>query len=272
MDTRRPYHWAYDFIFDRLRMVRREIVIQQFDAKQTIRLLEPICMFLAFSSYKLCAENIEKYDPKICHQHLQECLNVVLCCYKQLDEEQQKQKMEATLLELQRRCFIESLYQVFNMGTSEALKRALTLPAQVREDDNFKRTFGMCLEYHRGNLYRVIVAIPQLPHILCALAALKLQIIRRRLLEILNVAYSNKQLTVPSSYLLRLTLCTTAVLVDQCRHYNIALTPDRQMVHFSKTEFNRNVDTLKSTQESFVDAKFARIYLPEVLLLKKLWL
>lgn len=51
-DTRKPFHMAYDFIFDRLRAVRQEIVMQNFDYLLTIQLLEPIIMFLAYSLYR----------------------------------------------------------------------------------------------------------------------------------------------------------------------------------------------------------------------------
>lgn len=51
-DTRKPFHVAYDFIFDRLRAVRQEIVMQNLEHSITIQLLEPIVMFLAYSMYR----------------------------------------------------------------------------------------------------------------------------------------------------------------------------------------------------------------------------
>lgn len=137
-------------------------------------------MFLAYSRYRLCEEPIEKFDPKICNQHLQECLNMVLCCYKEVDDEQEKNDREKrTLRETERRCFIEALYQIFNLGTSEALVRGLTLPTEVREDGIFKLAFDICMNYHQGNLYRVIMGLPKLPHIICAVATAKLPTLRR---------------------------------------------------------------------------------------------
>ncbi|KAH8256940.1 hypothetical protein KR038_000147 [Drosophila bunnanda] len=271
LDTRKPYNVVYDFIFDRLRAVRREIVIQMFDARQTIRLLEPIVMFLGFSLYKLSVESIDKFDPKICNQHLQECLTGVLCCYEELDGQSSTTTEEPTLRELERRCFIESLYQMFNLGSPESFIRALTLPEYVRQDATFRLCFNICLSYQQGNLYRVIMGLPQLPHILCAVASTKLQSIRRSLLQIFTHAYNNKQLTVPAPYLLRLLLIDSpAGLQEQCRHYNLAITPDRKSILFNKTDFSQSAATLGCRQERFVEAKLARIYLPEVLLLKKL--
>lgn len=51
-DDRKPFHFAYDFIFDRLRAVRQEIVMQDFDEIVTIELIEPMIMFLAYSLYR----------------------------------------------------------------------------------------------------------------------------------------------------------------------------------------------------------------------------
>lgn len=52
MDERRPYHYRYDFIFDRLRSIRQEIVIQNLNEMETVKLLEPMVMFLSYSSYE----------------------------------------------------------------------------------------------------------------------------------------------------------------------------------------------------------------------------
>ncbi|EDV39103.2 uncharacterized protein Dana_GF24663 [Drosophila ananassae] len=268
LDTRKPYHVAYDFIFDRLRAVRREIVIQVYDARQTIPLLEPIVIFLAYSRYRLCEESIEKFDPKICNQHLQECLTGVLRCYDELEE--QVAPTDLTIRQLERRCLIESLYQIFNLGSPESFVRALSLPDYVKKDPIFNLSFGICLAYHQGNLYRVLMGLPRLPHILCAVASTKLQAIRRSLLQIFTHAYNNKQLTVPVPYLLRLLLIDRPdSLQEQCRHYNLSLAVDRKAVHFNKTDFNNAVDPIRPRHETFVESKLAKVYLPELLLLKK---
>ncbi|XP_043070076.1 SAC3 domain-containing protein 1 [Drosophila bipectinata] len=268
LDTRKPYNVAYDFIFDRLRAVRREIVIQGYDARQTIPLLEPIVIFLAYSRYRLCEESIEKFDPKICNQHLQECLTGVLRCYDELEE--QVTPSDLTIRELERRCLIESLYQIFNLGSPESFVRALTLPDYIKKDPTFKLSFEICLAYHQGNLYRVLMGFPQLPHILSAMACTKLPALRKSLLQIFTHAYNNKQLTVPVPYLLRLLLIDKPEsLQEQCRHYNLSLTADRKTVHFNKTDFNNAVDPLRPRCEPFVESKLAKVYLPELLLLKK---
>lgn len=127
-DERRPFNFAYDFIFDRLRAVRQETVIQNFNASLTIELLEPIIMFLAYSLYRLAEVPIGKFDPKICRQHLQECLKKVLTCYDVIYADRSRTNVE----HMERRAIIESIYLVFNMGRVEALMRALRLPKIVK--------------------------------------------------------------------------------------------------------------------------------------------
>lgn len=77
---------------------------------------------------------------------------------------------------------------------------------------------------------------------------------------------------MPTSYLLRLTLVEPQILAELCQQYNITLTPDRKAVHFIKTDFRSSAETIKVGKEPFIEAKLERIYLPEVLLMKKLWL
>lgn len=126
LDKRKSFNFAYDFIFDRLRAIRQEIVMQNYNAQQTIKFLQPMIMFLSYSRYKLCEETVDNFDPKICDQHLQECLKRALVCYDEISVVNLKQ------IEINSRAFIEALYQIFNLGSLDALSRCLTLPKEIR--------------------------------------------------------------------------------------------------------------------------------------------
>lgn len=127
LDKRKPFNYVYDFIFDRLRAIRQEIVMQNYNAKQTIKLLQPMIMFLSYSRYRLCEEAIDNFDPKICEQHLQECLKRALVCYDEIQLNE-----ESKLIDINNRAFLEALYQIFNLGSLDALKRCLNLPKEIR--------------------------------------------------------------------------------------------------------------------------------------------
>lgn len=153
-------------------------------------------MFLSYSRYKLCEEAIDNFDPKICEQHLQECLKRALVCYDEISLERAK------LIDIRNRAFVEGLYQIFNLGSVESLKRCLTLPEDIRcyltfkkknhhflkiflyaffsrADPLFALTFKISLSYIQGNYYRVLNGLQSLPHIICAIGSLKLPTLRR---------------------------------------------------------------------------------------------
>uniref|UniRef100_A0A1I8PIQ9 SAC3/GANP/THP3 conserved domain-containing protein n=1 Tax=Stomoxys calcitrans TaxID=35570 RepID=A0A1I8PIQ9_STOCA len=264
MDNRKSFNTVYDFVFDRLRAVRQEIVMQNYNAQQTIRLLEPMIMFLSYSRYKLCEEAIDNFDPKICEQHLQECLKRALVCYDEIGIN------DMNLLEIQRRALIEALYQVFNLGSVEAMRRCLTLVDAIRLDPLFSVVFKISLSYMQGNFYRVLNGLQSLPHILCAIGSLKLPALRRHLYCVFSHAYSSKQLMVPVEFITHLTAHgNKAEVYDDCKYYNIKVSDDNQHLHFQKSEFKFDAAVLKCRHERFVDSKLKNTYLPEVLLLKK---
>lgn len=79
-------------------------------------------------------EPIDRFDPKICRQHLQECLKKVLRCYDVLNEKSSCEvysdiDIEAATIH---RGFIESLYLLLNLGSSEAMARAIQIPKKFR--------------------------------------------------------------------------------------------------------------------------------------------
>ncbi|XP_073836055.1 SAC3 domain-containing protein 1 [Musca autumnalis] len=264
LDRRKPFNIVYDFIFDRLRSVRQEIIMQDYSAKQTIKLLEPMIMFLSYSRYKLCEEAIDNFDPKICDQHLQECLKRTLVCYDEVPV------TDMNLLEIRRRTFVEALYQIFNLGSIEAMKRCLTLDKDIKSDPLYALVFKMCLSYLQGNYYRVLNGLQSLPHILCAIGSLKLPDLRRNLYHLFSHAYSSKQLMVPIDFVLRISAHASKYeLFEDCKYYNIQISNDKQYLHFQKTDFKQDLAVLKSRHEQFVDVKIKNVYLPEVLLLKK---
>lgn len=169
LDKRKPYYFMYDFVFDRLRCVRQEMVIQNLSTTMTVKLLEPIIMFLGYSRYRLAGENVHNFDPKICEQHLQECLKKILVCYDNLSESKYSEN----------RHVIEGLYQIFNLGSVEALTRGVTLPKVIKRESVVKLSLKIAINHWQKNYFGTLKLIQDLPPILFAVASLKLNHIRR---------------------------------------------------------------------------------------------
>ncbi|XP_031640631.1 germinal-center associated nuclear protein [Contarinia nasturtii] len=270
-DDRKPFHVAYDFIFDRLRAIRQEIVIQDFDEITTIELIEPMIMFLAYSLYRLVDEPIERFDPKICRQHLQECLKKVLKCYDTLDESSEKNHGDDADVQkaVAHREFIESLYLLFNLGSGESLARALHTPSKFK-NSTFKCSFTVALSFWTRNFYKCLSNIMNLPYILCAVASLHVQSIRRELVQSFSVAYHNKLLSVSLEWLKNITFFhSVQELILDLRYYGLSVDTQTKTVNFQRDAFQASKPIIKSRREQFVDVQL-KYSIKDMLLLIKI--
>lgn len=194
IDESRPLNFRYDFIFDRCRALRQEIVIQNFSAERTLRLVEPIVMFLSLSLYQLYGEPISTFDSTICRQHLNECLLSCLSCYDEIEE---------GMYNHQNRILIEGIYILLNLSEENSLRRALKLKFFIKSSRIMQTVFEMALNMHTRNHFRVINLIPKLPHVLCAIASLKLTEIRKEVLKTFTIAYNSNNLRVSADFIQR---------------------------------------------------------------------
>lgn len=107
----------------------------------------------------------------MCNQHLQECLKKLLHCYDEVESESNAQRNRPTF---------ECLYLIFNLGSAEAISRTLSLPKHVFIDRALQKLcLDMSVNYFGQNHYRVMLRMRRLPVVLRAVAALKLQVVRR---------------------------------------------------------------------------------------------
>lgn len=72
---------VYSFVFDRLRGVKQDMIIQRVSGLNCVAILERTVRFLIYASYHLCGEPLRLYDPRINDTHLQENLSWLLDCY-----------------------------------------------------------------------------------------------------------------------------------------------------------------------------------------------
>lgn len=230
----KPFNVRYDFIFNRLRAVRQELVMQNFSPSKTLMTLEPIVMFLSFSLYRLNGSPIAAFDPKICSQHLQECLLKCLTCYEEL-------KMFEPLYNRRRTEIIEGIYIILNMGDTAALQRAVRLDSSLKSSFIIRTAIKISLNFHLKNFYKVICDIQTLPHLLCALASLKLPQIRKEIFKMFSIAYNSRTLSVPTEFLRKLLLYEdNKILIKDLRQLGIDGESDDLPTHviFNKAKFD----------------------------------
>ncbi|XP_049945977.1 SAC3 domain-containing protein 1 isoform X2 [Schistocerca serialis cubense] len=168
-----PWNEVYDFVFDRLRAVRQDLVIQGTPSVESVEILEPIARFLAYAGYRSCEEPASRFDAVIHRQHLLECVQRLLVLY---DRKEQESGGSATGCD--GRADTEALYLVLAPGSADALQRALQLPAAYRSD-TVKSALEFSLACYSGNYVRALRRLPPLPPLLACLAALHVPHLRR---------------------------------------------------------------------------------------------
>lgn len=269
--TRADVDWlaAYNFVFDRLRAVRQDIVIQRIGPHESIRLFELIVRFLVYSEQRLCERNISDYDPKINNQHLTECIKHLLTLYDEAESQHnacgdaqpysQDQKPGIS----DNREEMEALYILIHIGDVEALQRALTLPPQLRETKKVRMAIEISVAWYLRNYARVCSMVPRLSPILVCGALVSLRQLRRTALKIMSVAYNSKSLTYPGLKLQQLLLYRSITKVEEdCKLFGLKFINEN--VLFEKASFN---DAIKLAHpETYYAPRTVHNFLPRILL------
>ncbi|KAK9891738.1 hypothetical protein WA026_016535 [Henosepilachna vigintioctopunctata] len=252
-DTQVSWIVKYNFITDRLRSIRQDMVIQNTSKAYSICLLQPIVRFHAYSAYKLCDQEISAFDPHLNNKHLQECLKRLLVIYDEIEEMLKWNSRDFNDLEFlkESRPFFEALYVVLNLGNEVALHRVLKLSHTWRTP-LVKKSILISLNYLRCNYLRACRYIKHLPPILLAISALHLTEIRSKALEMMSVAYNSKILTFPLTSLKYLLLYDTEEdVIQDCRSFGLELMNDS--VRFNKNSFKKQTVKIMKKKTQFVE-------------------
>lgn len=256
----KPFNHRYDFIFDRCRAVRQEIVIQNLSCDETVQLLQPIVMFLSLSVYRLIGSPIAVFDPKISRQHLQECLLKCLTCYDVMD------RLGNREYSIDKREIIEGIYLMLNMDDNAALQRAIRLDASVKKTFIISKSIDICLNFHMRSFFKVFKEIQELPHLLCAIASLTIPRLRREMFHMFSIAYNSSTLTVPFDYLQRLLIYDELeLLLRDLKSLGILDENDQnpKTVVFSRTKFNSSKSIVSQRNNNKLTERFQRYHLTE---------
>ncbi len=89
---------VYSFVFDRLRSVRQDMIIQRVSGPDCVTVLEKSVRFLLYASYRLCGQQLQYFDPRINDTHLQECLSWLLESYRDGKHQNQEEFQALSLL------------------------------------------------------------------------------------------------------------------------------------------------------------------------------
>ncbi|XP_006006189.1 SAC3 domain-containing protein 1 [Latimeria chalumnae] len=238
--TDAPWIEIYDFVFDRLRSVRQDLIIQRVRGKLCVAILEKTLRFLIFASYRLCEEPLHLFDPHMNDPHIQECFHWLLENYK--------------LGKYENEAEFQSLYLLYNLGSMKALQDALLLPGKIRDSAQVKLALALnrsCLESNYVRLFRLARCLPFLHS--CAFHR-HAGYCRHHLLQIFTHGYSSKNCQYPLQRLTHLMATDGETVTSElCEKHGIAV--NNNSVVFLKAMF-RDPGPLDSTHsQQLVDKK-----------------
>ncbi|KAF7993652.1 hypothetical protein HCN44_010247 [Aphidius gifuensis] len=259
--TRTDVKWSriYEFVFDRIRAIRQDIVIQMLDIPTSIRLFEPIVKFYIYSNERLCEKSLNEFVPKFNNEHLLECIKQLLVMY----DEYEQYNVDKSSMENNCRTTIEVLYILLHLGDQVALRRGLNLPKKYREEPYIKKALKISLACHVKNYARVCREIRKLPSLFSIAAIRNLQYIRRDTFEIMSCSYNSQKQTF-SAYKLKEILLYEDLgnLKRDCDLFGFNFNNGN--VAFENKKFNRNI--LNAHPEQHIPDETLHSFLPAILL------
>nr|XP_046247993.1 SAC3 domain-containing protein 1 isoform X2 [Scatophagus argus] len=216
----RPWTEVYSFVFDRLRGVKQDMIIQRVSGLSCVAILERMVRFLVYASYRLCGEPLRLYDPCINDTHLQENLSWLLDCYTTGTGPHPNQEE------------FQALGLLYNLGSTCAMQHIMELPEQLRSS----RAIKLALSINRAFLERNPVCLLRLAQRLnflqsCALHR-HLVACRRDLLLLYSHGYSSRSCRFPLDRLAQLLFLDTPLTTQLCQAYGLEVNQDNQVVFF----------------------------------------
>lgn len=80
------WNLVFEFISDRLRAIRQDLIIQRLHCSSVISLMEEILPFYFVAQYRCETTKCSAYDAKLHRTQLEECLSRLMCAYRDVND------------------------------------------------------------------------------------------------------------------------------------------------------------------------------------------
>ncbi|KAJ0032410.1 hypothetical protein NQD34_002491, partial [Periophthalmus magnuspinnatus] len=215
---------VYGFVFDRLRAVKQDMIIQRLSGPCCVTILEQTVCFLVYASYRLCGEPLRLYDPKLNDMHVQENLRWLLDCYVSGSAPNDHQEE------------YEALNLLYNLGCTKALQRVMQLPEGLRCTPDISLALSISHAYLERNPVRLLRLAKKLSFLqMCALHR-HLTACRRDLLLIYSHGFSSRNCRFPLEKLSHLLDLDTCYTTQYCQLYGVEINLENTVI-FTKNAF-----------------------------------
>ncbi|XP_047145811.1 uncharacterized protein LOC100208238 isoform X1 [Hydra vulgaris] len=224
------YDW-FDFVWNRLRAIRKDITQQNLKCLTSIDLIEKCARFHIFCSHHLCEEDLQIFDPKINLENLTKCLQTLKHMYEDLWNE----KGISSPNEVEFRC-----YQILlNLNNADTLREAVCFREEVRKSYQVKFALQVLLSVQEKNYVRFFKLLKLSSFLNASLIHSYFNQMRQVALSRMTNAFCLPKMpdTVYSQDRLQNLLCfnDTSELKGFCTHFGLSV--DSAYVYLNRTSF-----------------------------------
>jgi hypothetical protein len=142
------------------------------------------------------------------------------------------------------RIIVEAIYLMLNMDDFGVLHHALRLDSKLKSNFILRQSIKVSISYQQRNFHRVFKYILELPHLIGAIASLKLSEMRKEMFHIFSIAYNSQSLKVPCEFLQRLLIYdTTEALLLHLRDLGIHNEEEKspEAINFNRKKFHNKI-------------------------------
>ncbi|XP_077440395.1 SAC3 domain-containing protein 1 isoform X2 [Vanacampus margaritifer] len=219
-----PWTEVYSFVFDRLRSVKQDMIIQRAHGPDCVAILERVVRFLMYASYRLCDEPLRLFDPRINDVHLQENLSWLLDCYAHGTGPHPNQEE------------FQALGLLYNLGAPRAMQHIMELPAPLRRAPAVMLAISINRSFLERNPVRLLRSARRLSFLQACALHRHVTASRKDLLLVYSHGYSSRNCRFPLDALSKLLALEKSLTRTLCQACGVEVNTDEQVV-FSKTSF-----------------------------------
>lgn len=215
---------AYSFVFDRLRAVRQDLIVQRIRGQGGALVLEGSLGFLLCAPYLVRDLPLADYDEVLHSTQVRECFAELIECYKGDGG-------------FPRQAEFQSLLLLYDLGNLDTMHKGLQLPRGVLQSPDVRLALNINKAHLENNWVRLFRLVQQLNCLQACAFYRHLPSSRNKALCSLIHAYSSRNCRFPLDFLTRImALDSPSLTINMCETRGQTVTSGEQpSVLFLKT-------------------------------------
>ncbi|XP_078252027.1 SAC3 domain-containing protein 1-like [Rhinoraja longicauda] len=207
-----PWPFVHDFVMDRLRSVRQDMVSQRLGGRPAAAILEHSLRFLLCGQLWLGrpppSPRPRHSEPGSVEAQVRECFDRLLAVYSQGRAEYENQAE------------FQALALLYDLGSDQALHHALQLPSHIKDSPEMRTALAINRALAEGNYVRCLRAVRGLPFVESCAVYRHIATLRHRLLRAFSHGYSCRNSCYPLQALAEfLAVDTRDIAANLCRRH-----------------------------------------------------